>query len=320
MKSYKEYLGIFLGALYALVFRVLGGIELLSGSFSIYSITFIWIVPLLVGIIPILVARKEMGNSLSKYFLYPFLSGLIFAVLALSTRLEDVLCILILGMPFIAGAGTVGLFLGIILKSLNDKKRRNDKNLYSLILLVPLFLNPLESLLPSPKKEYQVKQQIIIHASKEKIWKNIIEVPEIKEGEYEYSFFNYIGVPRPVKSTFETIDGKIYRVGYFSDELKLIESISTADSLKHVAFTIHLEKSQLRDLPMDKHILESKFFRFNTISYQLTPTVANTVVLTLSCTYTIESKMNGYANFWAEKVIGDFENNLLKSLKLKIEQ
>jgi len=167
---------------------------------------------------------------------------------------------------------------------MNGKKKKNN-NLYSLVLLIPLFLNPLESMFSSPQKEYEVKRQIWIHASKENAWKNIIEVPEIKQEEYEYSFFNYIGVPRPVQSKLETIDGQQYRVGYFSDELKLVETISKIDPLRHVAFTIHMDKSQLRNLPMDKHILQSDFFTFNTIAYTLTPAANDSVLLTLSCNY-----------------------------------
>ncbi len=320
MHSYKKYTGIILGALYALAFRILGGVELLHGAFSIYSITFVFVVPLLVGVIPFLVAWKEMKGSMRRYFAYPFCAGLLFGVIALSTRLEDILCILILGMPFMAGAGTVGILLGLALEKIDVNKKNKNRKIYSLVLLIPLFLNPLESMLPSPIKEYEVKREIQIHASQGKIWKNIIEVPEIKEEEYKNSFFNYIGVPRPVRSRLETIDGKQYRVGYFSDELKLVETISEKDSLKYVAFAIHMDKSQLRDLPMDKHILQSDFFSFKTIAYTLTPSTKDSVLLTLTCRYQIESKMNVYADFWAEQVIGDFENNLLKALKKKLEE
>lgn len=316
----REYIGIFLGAIYAMAFRILGGMKLMHGSFTIYSLTFVWIVPLLVGIIPILIARKEMRNSMSKQFLYPFFSGLLFAIMAFTTGLEDIICLLILGLPFVLGAGTIGLLLGIILDKMDERKAKKNNNLYSSLLLLPLFLNPLESKISSPQKEYEVKNQIRIHASKEKIWKNIIEVPEIKDEEYESSFFNYAGIPRPVCSRLETIDGIKYRVGYFSDELKLVETISKIDSLKYVAFTIHMDKSHLRDLPMDEHILQSDFFTFNTIAYTLTPAENDSVLLTLTCSYKIESKMNGYANFWAEEVIGDFENNLLKALKKKLEE
>jgi len=320
MKSHKEYYGIYLGALYALVFRVLGGLEIFQDAFTIYSITFIWIVPLLVGIIPILVAREQMRNAPGKQFLYPLLSGLLFAIIAFTTGLEDVFCLFIIAIPFVLGAGIIGILIGTLLDKQDSKKATKDKNLYSLILLIPLFLNPLESMFFSPQAEFEVAQNIMIHASKENFWANFIEVPEIIDTEYEYSFFNYMGIPRPVKSKLETIDGKEYRIGYFSDDLKLAESISEIDSLNYVVFKIHMDKSQLRDLPTDKHILQSEFFSFKNISYTLIPSENGSVILSLTCKYNIKSKMNAYANFWAEWVIGDFENNLLKALKSKIER
>ncbi|HSY61278.1 MAG TPA: hypothetical protein VK796_05345 [Cytophaga sp.] len=124
MSEYKEYFGIFLGGIYAMLFRILGGMELMHGAFTIYSLTFVWVVPLCVGIIPILIARKEMRNSMSKQFFYPFFSGIVFAIMAFSSGLEDIMCLLILAMPFIAGAGTVGLVLGIILDKMDERKEK----------------------------------------------------------------------------------------------------------------------------------------------------------------------------------------------------
>jgi hypothetical protein len=231
--------------------------------------------------------------------------------------LEDIFCLFILAVPFVFCAGLIGLAIGTLLDKQDSKKATKDKNLYSLFLLIPLFLNPLESMFFSPGDEYEVKQHITIHASKGKVWANIIEVPQILDEEYEYSFFNYMGIPRPVKSKLERIDGKEYRTGYFSDDLKLVKSISEMDSLKYLVFKIHMDKSQLRDLPTDKHILQSEIFTFENIFHKLVPSEKGGVILSLTCKYKIQSKMNAYANFWAEWVIGDFENNLLKALKRK---
>jgi len=51
-----QYFGIILGALYGLEFRMLCEKESLNRIYyyyDIYSVTFIWIVPIVVGIIPI---------------------------------------------------------------------------------------------------------------------------------------------------------------------------------------------------------------------------------------------------------------------------
>ena len=184
---------------------------------------------------------------------------------------------------------------------------------------MPFILSPIETLIPNKTEDFSVESKIVIEKDKQTVWENLIEVPEIKDKEYDKGFFNYIGVPRPIKSKLEIVNGTEYRIGYFSDELKLYETISKVEPLKFVEFNIHITESELRDLPTDKHLLKSDYFSFDNISYELREITPNKTELILSCNYNINSKMNGYANFWAEKIIKDFESRLLNSLKLKIE-
>ena len=309
----KRYLGIFLGGSYGLIFRILGGLKITQDFYSIYSITFIWLVPILISLTPILFARKEIMNSVLRQFSYPFLSVIAFFALALATRLEDLFCILILGLPFFIAAGITGIIIGQFVK------RLSNNNILSLLLL-PLLLNPLENLLPSSQETFEIKSKTVINTSRESVWEKIIEVPEIKENEYYPGFYNLMGVPRPIRSKLEEINGINYRIGYFTDGLKLVESISEIDTLNQVTFQIHLDKSQLRDIPMDKHVLQGNYFRFKNITYQLKALSQNKTELTLTCSYKINSKMNFYANFWASDVVEDFETKLLQALKLKIEK
>jgi hypothetical protein len=313
--KFTQYLGILFGALYGLGFRMLCEKESLSGLYDlydIYSVTFIWIVPIVVGIIPILFAREEILKSKWKQFTFPFLSVLIFFILALSSGLEDWLCILIIAFPFLFSAGIVGLVLSKFIK-----KRKSNK-LYSIILL-PLILNPLEVYLPNNSETYNTQSEIIINVENEIVWNNLIEVPEIKDNEYNYGFYNYIGVPRPIKSELKIIDGIEYRIGYFTEDLKLYETISKIDTFKFVNFKIHIDKSELRNTPTDKHLLQSDYFKFKNISYSISKLANNKSKLTLNCDYTLNSKMNFYASYWANKIISDFEVKLLEVLKNKIE-
>ena len=281
-------------------------------NYNIYSISFIWVLPIVIAIIPILFAKKEIIESKWKQFVFPFLSVLLFFVFTLSSGIEDWLCILIIAFPFILTAGIIGLILGPIIK------KRNSNKLYSIILL-PFILSPIETLIPNKSEHFSVESKIIIEADKQTVWDNLIEVPEIKDKEYDKGFFNYIGVPRPIKSELEIINGKEYRIGYFSDELKLYETLSKVEPLRYVEFNIHISESELRDLPTDRHLLKSDYFSFDRISYELREISPNMIELILSCDYTLDSKMNGYANYWAEKIIKDFENRLLSSLKSIIE-
>lgn len=315
--KFKQYIGIILGALYGLGVRFLlnprdNSAGEIYDYYNIYTISFIWILPIVISIIPILFAKNEVLESKWKQFVFPFLSVLLFFIFTLSSGIEDWLCILLIAFPFLLTAGIVGLILGPIIKN------RNSNKLYSIVLL-PFILSPIESLIPNKSEHFSVESKIVIKTDKQTVWKNLIEVPEIKDKEYDKGFFNYIGVPRPIKSELEIINGTEYRIGYFSDELKLYETISKVDPLNFVEFNIHINESELRDLPTDKHLLKSDYFSFDNISYELQEVSANKTELILRCNYTLDSKMNGYANFWADKIIKDFESRLLNSLKLKIE-
>jgi len=259
-----------------------------------------------------LIAQEEVIEKTWKQVMYPIFSVILFFISTLSTGLEDWLCILILGFPYFLVAGIVGIIVGTIVERVNAKK------FYS-ILLLPFIIMPIESQFENQVQNFTIENAIVINAEKVDVWNNIIEVPEIESSEYDYGLFNYIGIPRPVKSQLEIINGEQFRIGYFSDDLKLYETISEKDSLNFVNFKIDLEKSQLRDLPTDKHLLQSDYFKFNDISYRLETVENGKTKLILSCSYTMQSKMNWYANFWATKVIADFEVKLLKVLKGKVE-
>lgn len=307
-----KFSSVLIGALYGLLFRVLGGMDLISEFYSVFSITFIWVVPVMIGVIPIIFSNDEIFKSKKNHFLFPFLSVLIFFILAFATRLEDLFCILIISIPFILVAGLAGLLVGFIV---NEQRKKKLKSL----LLIPFILGPIESFIESPNTSFNVESKIIINANKALVWNHLIEVSFIESGEFEDGFFQNIGVPRPLESKLEIMDGVEYRIGYFTDELVLVESISKIDTLNFVEFEIHMDKSKLRDVPMDQHVLESGYFQFNTISYRLNSINSEKTELTLKCEYEIESKMNYYANFWAELVVKDFGDRLLDVLKRKIE-
>jgi len=315
--KFKQYIGIILGALYGLGVRFFlnprdNSTSEIYDYYNIYTISFIWILPVAISIIPILFAKNEILESKWKQFIFPILSVLLFFIFTLSSGIEDWLCIVIIAFPFLLTAGIVGLILGPIIKN------RILNKLYSIVLL-PFILSPIETLIPNESEHFSVESKIVIKTDKKTVWENLIEVPEIKDKEYDKGFFNFIGVPRPIKSELEIIKGTEYRIGYFSDGLKLYETISKVEPLNFVEFNIHINESELRDLPTDKHLLKSNYFTFDNISYELREVSAYKTELILRCNYTLDSKMNGYANFWAERIIKDFESRLLNSLKFKIE-
>lgn len=70
--KFSQYLGILLGAIYGILIRILGGTDILSDFYNIYSITFIWITPIIISLIPIFIATNELYKSKLKLFFFLF--------------------------------------------------------------------------------------------------------------------------------------------------------------------------------------------------------------------------------------------------------
>lgn len=314
MKHKSQFSGIILGVLYGLLIRMISGEGYFEYLYNIYSISFIWITPMIIGLFPILFANTEIYKSKWKLFFYPVITILLFLISALLTRIEDLVCLLIIGFPFLIAAGIIGIIMGLFVKN-----RIKNKALYS-ILLLPLVLNPIENALPNKTETFTVSTAIIINTTKETIFPNLLEVPTISENEYSGGFFQKIGIPRPVESKIFKTESQLYRIGVFTDNLKLYETVSEIKPNEFVNFKIDLNKSTLRNTPTDQHLLKNDYFDFENINYTLIPMSNNKTKVILNCEYTLRSKMNSYANFWAESIIKDFEERLLTAIKHKLEE
>ena len=314
MKQKSQYLGILLGVIYGLIIRIIADQEIFEDYYNIYSISFVWLAPIVIGLFPILFSSNEIYKSKTKLFFYPIITIILFLIVALITRIEDLVCLLIIGLPFLFVAGVIGLLLGVLVKG-----RIKDKKIYS-IILIPLLLNPIENLISNKEEVYSLSSEIIINKSKAQIFPNLLSVPTILDKEYQNGFYQKIGIPRPVNSEILTNQGEMYRIGHFTDGLKLYEYVSEIKENQFVNFKIDLSKSQLRETPTDQHLLKSNYFNFENINYSLEYISETETKIILNCDYKIESKMNFYANFWAKSIIGDFEKRLLQSLKTKLEK
>jgi hypothetical protein len=316
ISSFKKYSGVIVGALYGIAFRIIIGRDVIIGEYKLNTLlgfTFLFLVPTIVGIIPIILTDKSDFKSTMTPFFLPIWSICLFFLFAIVTRAEDTICLLIIGTPFLIVAGLLGFLTSFI------KEKINKKKLYS-IMLIPFLSLPIESQFDDYTANYRTESSIIINAQDSVIWDYLIEVPLIKENEYNKGLLNHLGIPRPNQSKIEVHGGKEYRVGYFSDELILFEKIRDEQYLKQVSFEIDMDKSKFRNTPTDQHFVNSNYFRFGDITYKLEKISPNQHRLILSCDYTVKSKVNFYVDFWANTIISDFENRLLASLKLKIEK
>ncbi len=317
----KEFLGkwggIVFGALYGLILRFLFNISFKDNfSFTdLFSVTFIWIVPVIIGITPMLFATRIQLQSWRYRISRPVLTVFLFFAFCFATRAEDLICILILSVPFLVGAAVGGYVFAEIISNY----RKKNGIMYS-ILFIPFLAGMLEEQFKTPSGVYQIHTSVIVNAPAETIWKNIVRVQKIKDIEYRKGFFNYAGIPSPLYAELNRDTLGANRLGHFEGGLLFNETVTHWEKNRKVSFDIEVIPSSIRQTVFDQHVLKGKHFAFIDATYELQAVDQHTTRLTLSSSYQLDTNINLYASFWGNYLLTDFQERLLAVIKRRCDK
>lgn len=312
---FRKYAGITIGAVYALTLRLVFNIQSLDEVFSLFSVTFIWVTPIIIGLIPLFYANKEQLKNWGYRIFSPVSTVVVFFLLCFLTRIEDLICLWVILIPYMLGAVTAGLIAGEIIQRVKAKRG----TIYSFILL-PFVFSPIEQQFKMPTNSYSVVTSVTINATPEVIWENIIRVRKIDKNEYTKGFFNYAGVPRPLYAELNKDTLGATRIGHFEGGLKFEETVTTWDKNKRIAFDITVVPSSIRQTVFDQHILRGNNFKFLNAAYNLKPLPNGQTELILSSSYELTTNINSYASFCGNQLLTDFQERLLTVIKTRCDK
>jgi hypothetical protein len=295
-----------------LLLRLVFNIDRLEGAFSLFSVTFIWVTPMIIGMIPLFYASKEQLISWSYRIASPIWTVVVFFLFCFLTRIEDLICLLVILIPYMLGALIAGIIAGEIILRI-----RNRKGIIYTFLLIPFIASPFEQQISKPVNSYSVTTKIIINAKPDSIWKNIIRVSEINESEYESGFFNYAGIPRPLYAELDRDTIGATSIGHFEGGLKFIETVSAWDKNKEIGFDIKVVPSTIRETVFDQHILKGEHFKFLKATYKLLKLPGEQTQLSLISSYELKTTINSYAAYCGNQLLTDFQKRLLKVIKTR---
>ncbi|MFN5426781.1 MAG: hypothetical protein ACK5BO_02000 [Bacteroidota bacterium] len=311
---FRKYAGITIGAVYALTLRLVFNIQSLDEVFSLFSVTFIWVTPIIIGLIPLFYTNKEQLKNWGYRIFSPVWTVVVFFLLCFLTRIEDLICLWVILIPYMLGAVTAGLIAGEIIQRVKAKRG----TLYSIILL-PFVISPIEKQFKMPTNSYSVVTSVTINATPEVIWENIIRVRQIEKNEYTKGFFNYAGIPRPLYAELNKDTLGATRIGHFEGGLKFEETVTTWDKNKHIAFDITVVPSSIRQTVFDQHILRGNNFKFLNAAYNLKPLPNGQTELILSSSYELTTNINSYASFCGNQLWTDLQERLLTVIKTRCD-
>jgi hypothetical protein len=314
-KTFLKYGGIIIGGLYGLLMRIILGKDFQIDFAGLFSITFIWLLPIILGLTPLIFSPKEDLIKFDVRIFRPVLSVLFFFILCLWTGHEDIVCIVIISIPFLIVAGLAGIIFGGIILRYRDRK-----GILFSIFLIPFISGIIEPAFPSSTQQFETTSTIIINSGKSEIWNNIVRVDTIQEREYKRGLFNFAGIPRPLYAELDRDTIGAVRIGHFEGGLQFQENIIEWDRNDSVAFDIKIIPSTTKKTVFERHVLNSQNFKFLNAKYRLKAISGNRTELSLTTKYELTTKINYYGEFWGTLLLKDFQDRLISVVKNRCEK
>src|SRR5690606_907021 len=135
-------IGIALGIAYGLVTRLVFGQKA-----TLASVTYLFIIPTILGIIPLMFADNDKLKSYKNIIFIPWLTVTTFFLTMFLFGIEDFICLLVLAAPFFI-LGTIG---ALIYRIVQINKQKSKGKLLTLVLL-PFLFDSIEEYIKSQYK------------------------------------------------------------------------------------------------------------------------------------------------------------------------
>ncbi|PTB97435.1 hypothetical protein C9994_03005 [Marivirga lumbricoides] len=302
--------------IYGVILRLFFDVDQWDELFYVMSLSFLFCLPTIMGVLTIYFSPIEKVNSGTYKFFMPWVPIGFFMFITLIAQIEGWACWLMVAPLFLLAA-SLGGFIGGWLKT---KKSQNRLNI-SLIALAPFLLAPAESLINTIPSTYKAYTEIDIKASKEEIWKNVTRVKEIDQKDDSGWLSGFLGFPRPIKAELDYDGIGAYRKAIFTGGLIFHETVYEYHHEENMSFTIKANPHEIPSTTMDEHILiGGDYFDVLNGTYELEKLDNETYRLHLYSHFQMNTHFNFYAGYWGQLIMKDIQNNILRVIKKRAEK
>ncbi|WP_353063060.1 hypothetical protein RBB77_17440 [Tunturibacter psychrotolerans] len=185
---------------------------------------------------------------------------------------------------------------------------------------MPFLLAPAETYLNAPVRTRTVASEIIIHASPQVIWQNVIRVPAISPAELQPTWTQRIGFPRPVEATlsYEGVGG--VRHASFERGLVFIETVTAWEPEHRIAFSIKADTAHIPPTTLDEHVtIGGPYFDVLDGEYRLELLPDGDTLLHLTSHQRLSTNFNSYAGLWSDAVMQNLQTSILNVIQHRCE-
>lgn len=300
---------------YALILRFVFGAKDWETVFSMMSVTFLFLLPSIVGALTVYFSDISNVKKLSYRVIAPWIPIFAFFIITFLFAIEGWPCLVMILPIFMLSASLGGLLGGYF-----KLKKKDSKAYLSILLILPLLASPIESYIGVTSKPYQAYTYIDINAPAEKIWDNVTRVREIDEKQDKGWLTKLLNFPRPVKAELNYEGVGAYRQAIFTNGLVFHETVTHYEDNKKMSFSIRALPHEIPLTTMDEHlVVGGKYFDVLNGTYELEKLTYKTYRLHLYSNFKLTTSFNFYASWWAKSIMKDIQNNILQVEKYRSE-
>ena len=293
---------------YALLMRFLFDLKGAQSLFKIMSLTFLLLLPFGVGAITVYFSTEDKVRKVAYCIFFPWIPIFVFFFLTLALSIEGWACWLMILPLFLIAATLAGLMTRYF-----KLRKRNEKVYVSLVVLLPLFISPIERLIGDIPGTYEAYTSIDIAAPKEKIWSNVTRVKTIERAQDKGWLTDFLGFPRPIRAELNYEGVGATRSAIFDKGLTFHETVLEYSDKQKMVFSIKAYPYEIPSTTMDKHVVVGgAFFDVLNGTYELQQLNATTYRLNLYSHFKLNTTFNFYASWWAGLIMKDIQNNILQ--------
>lgn len=309
-KQWPWFIG---GAIYGVFLRYIFDV-LPSSVEGAMSIAFLIGTPFIVGALTIYGYRGQKIKFSQMLFL-PWVTTALMLLGTAIALLEGSICIAIMAPLFLLCSSIGGLLMGGCLRLATT----NTKPLLSITLLPYLILFA-ESEIPLNNRNVQIVESVIVQASPEVVWGQIMDAKKIMPKELPLSISHLIGVPKPLEGINQNKGEQEIRYSVWERGVNFKALVTESSKNKYIKWDYIFDENSFPKGSMDDHVaIGGKYFDLHNTSFTLTPVNDNKTKLTITANYRINSAINFYA-IPISKVLGvDFVKTILGLYKYRSE-
>jgi hypothetical protein len=307
--------GVGAGIVYALSMYLLG---LFDFPVGFVSFTGLIGTPLVLGAVCVGLSLPEQRARLRYRVFAPWLAIALLYVVFLLIKWETVICLIMLAPLTLGLASIGGLVTGWLIARL--QRARTSRGMLGCFVLLPLLCGQFEAAQPAPVEIRTVTDRIVIDAPTDKVWRTLIDVPDIQDRELNWSFSHAIGLPKPRAALLHGNGVGSVRDLYWDDGIHFRERVTDWQPGRRLAYDVDVSPAQTALRRLDTHVvIGDRYFDVERGEYDLRAMAPGETELRLSTTYRISTQVNGYGNFWAYRTLDDFHSVVLGLLKHRAE-